>query len=199
MENAKTGILDSYKWDKVKKEYASIVIESLLKHLPSIKSAHDFGCGTGIYIEELLKHKVKVTGFDLSPNAFYEAKTNMDNIHQIDVSGQIPEDFKMRDLSLAIEVSEHIPPQRVQLFIENLCNLSSKYIFMTSTNKPGKYHLNPQPKKYWIKKIEDIGTHYHSPTLSNELMEIYKKSIPDKHGLLWFKYDLMIFIRNLRV
>lgn len=188
----KRGILSSYPWDGIKIKYALVVIDGIQKYLPGIKTIYDIGCGTGVYIQELINRNLDCIGFELSPQAYYDCKTNISLMHQIDVSKPIRN--KQRDLVLSIEVAEHIEPDLVDIYIDNLKNLSSKYIYITSSDKPGKHHVNPQPSKYWIDKVTSDKQFKFCLLESVGLMSYYSIYIKE-NTLLWFKDSVMIFER----
>jgi SAM-dependent methyltransferase len=190
MNKEKTGILTSYQWDSIKQRFAGVVISGILDNLPGIKTVYDIGCGTGLYVQEFIKNGMDCTGFELSPHAFYQARTSLDNIYQVDVARPIS-GHDERDLVFSVEVAEHIPERFADDYIKNLCCLSDSWVFITSSNKEGKYHLNPQPREYWINRVVKNGFKYR-PVLSSTLMDFYAENIKID-GLKWFKDSLMIF------
>jgi hypothetical protein len=187
----KTGILSSYKWDSIKLEYSGIVIGSILNNLLWISSVYDIGCGTGLYVQEFINHGVECIGFELSSHAFYDAKTSLNNIYQIDVS-KLMSGYTRRDLVISIETAEHISEPDTDTYLNNLINLSDRWILITSSNKEGRHHLNPQPRKYWIDRLTQSGEFEYNESMSVNLMKIFQNKIKI-NGLIWFKHSLMVF------
>ncbi len=188
----KTGLLKHYRWDGIKKRYAPLIISGVLNHLKNIYSVYDFGCGTGVYVNEFLRQGIDCIGFELSDHAFYAPQVDFDYMHQQDICGKGLIGLMPVDLVFCVEVAEHIPPDRTDAFINNLTKLSRGYIFLTSSNKTGRYHLNPQPQSYWIDRVTAYDRFQYLPDVSETLMQEYKTGI-NKQTLLWFQNDLMIF------
>jgi hypothetical protein len=61
------------------------------------------------------------------------------------------------DLTLSIEVAEHIEEKYVHNYTQTLCN--GKIVAMTHAvpGQPGYHHVNCQPANYWISKMASCG------------------------------------------
>lgn len=180
--------------DAQKMLYADIIIEKICS-LGEIETAFDFGCGSGIYVQTLIDNGVKTLGFDSNEKMLPEQfNTSMKNVRFLDLTTDINalEFFAARDLIISFEVAEHIARNTVDVFFQNIVKLANDWIVLTASPDAGTYHLNPQPRKYWIDRVEKFSVHSYQEDLSENIMEYFKSKIPGDE-LVWFTRDLMIF------
>ena len=113
-----------------------------------IKSVVDVGCSNGLLINELYRRNIKVAGYEvfdfLRDAAPVEVKTKI-IIQDFRTLFKIDREF---DLVVSLEVGEHIDPSKLDLYLQNLVNLSNKYILLSwSHSYPPKnappQHLSP--------------------------------------------------------
>lgn len=92
----------------------------------------DFGCGPGALIFFLWELGLDVTGLDYSEYAKQSAPEQIrDKITVCDADGNIPLNREY-DLVICREVFEHLTALQVQKAVENICSLSTKYIYVTT-------------------------------------------------------------------
>jgi hypothetical protein len=168
----------------------------LLTWIYAPKTVLDIGSATGLYLKPFLDKGISVTGIDYS-----EAAAQADVL-------QIPKKFiKIRDitkqpiglkadLSLCIEVLEHIDAKDAAISVHHIAKTSDTIFFTAAQpGQGGTGHINCQPKQYWqdlfskegfvnapqdegyIKVIMSSG--YHMGWLVNNLM-VFKKALPTK-------------------
>lgn len=54
------------------------------------------------------------------------------------------------DLLLSLEVAEHLPPERAEGFIKDLCSIAPIIVFSAAVpGQGGTNHLNEQPHSFW--------------------------------------------------
>jgi hypothetical protein len=111
-------------------------------------------------------------------------------IRKVDVAKPVKPIAVDCDCVLSIEVAEHVMPNEADQYVKNLTAQSNKLIVMSSSTRKGFYHFNPQPRKYWINKIEQNGFTY-SEDLTNKLREAWKSFAQG-----YLLYDLMVFERR---
>ncbi len=157
----------------------------------SPKSVLDIGSATGLYIKPFLEKGIKVQGVDYSVAAVSKKALRVPR-ELIKVTDITKKSIELHaDLSLCIEVLEHIPEKYALFAIHNIAR-TSKTIFFTAAQpgQGGVGHVNCQPKSYWegmLKKEgfgrdyadEDyiriiMGSGYHMGWLTNNLM-VFKK------------------------
>lgn len=186
--------------DPIKLIYVGIVINKILTlGNGEIKDAYDFGCGTGLYVQELIDRGIDALGFDGNLGVKNELKTDRKNIVFTNLEYPLPMVYETRDLILSIEFAEHLSEAGGELLYNAMTNLSRKWIVITASPEKGEFHLNPQPREYWIDKIIKRGTHTYCKELSEEFMEYFKNAILGKDGLRWFQRDLMIFRKRYSI
>lgn len=130
----------------------------------------DILCIDGSYVdtEKLLIDKKEFLQFDLTTKCRLERKF---------------------DMALSLEVAEHIAPQYVDVFIDNLVNLSDVIVFSAAIPKQGGTgHVNEQWMSYWIKKFSDKGY-----KVSNCLRNFFWK---EKNIKPIRRQNILLFIRN---
>lgn len=141
-----------------KRTSVEVVLSEVIKVLPKIDSAVDFGCGVGTWLAELQKLGVKeIKGFDgpwvkknlltIPADSFVE--TNLEKGITLD---------KKYDLAISIEVAEHLPESSAVLFIESLTQASDIILFSAAIPfQGGANHMNEQWPDYWYKLLNERG------------------------------------------
>jgi SAM-dependent methyltransferase len=151
----------------------------------------DIGCGTGTFLKIFKSNGVTdVIGVD---GSWVDRKLLQNNIDEADFyecdfeKGFILQ--KRYDISICLEVAEHISPEKASGFINDLCKTSDIIIFSAAIPfQGGQNHLNEQWIDYW-----------------QSLFKVNKYSIYD--GLrqiiwdynnveVWYKNNIFIFIKN---
>lgn len=192
------GVRLLYPADPIKLIYVGCIINKILTlGNGGIKSAYDFGCGTGMYVHELIRRGVDTLGFDGDLGIKDELKTDEENIVFANLEYPISSDFLPRDLVLSIEFAEHLSEAGGELLYDTMTRLSKRWIVITASPEEGEFHLNPQPREYWIDKISKRATHTYCKNTSEEFMDYFNNVILPKDGLRWFRRDLMIFERKI--
>jgi SAM-dependent methyltransferase len=122
------------------------------------KSVLDVGCATGLYLRPFLDHGVMVDGVDYSESVISDEVLQIpkDLIHIKDITKE-PIGTKV-DLTLCIEVMEHIPESGAEAAIENITKTSSLVFFTAAPpGQGGVGHINCQPKSYWDNLFREHG------------------------------------------
>ncbi len=145
-------------------ERADLASQSILSiffskfHASSIK---DIGCGNGIWLRETLDNQdIKNRyGYDLA-SAIESAEylINKDIIFkEIDLESA-SYDLIKTDLTLCLEVAEHISMNAGLQLVKNICKTSSYVIFSAATPGQGGFnHINEKPFEYWVSLFESNG------------------------------------------
>jgi 2-polyprenyl-3-methyl-5-hydroxy-6-metoxy-1,4-benzoquinol methylase len=166
---------------------APAVAEILIKQFAP-KSVIDIGCGVGIYLAELAKRRVEVTGYDGSPAALANALLK-DKIHLHDLCQPLKLNRQF-DLCLCLELAEHLPKTCAKNLISTLTSLSSSVVFTAAT--PGQApkslgHINEQPHRYWQKLFRQKGF-----LLNQSLTEKIRQQMVKENVIWWLPKNLMI-------
>jgi hypothetical protein len=121
----------------------------------------------------------------------YEGTANINeiavfpNIEHLDLS--LPASISTKyNLSLSLEVGEHIPKQYMDQFIDNVVGFSNKYIILSWAipGQGGCGHVNELDNKTVIDAVESRGFKY---------CERESNRLRDAASLSWFKNTLLFF------
>lgn len=90
------------------------------------------------------------------------------------------------DLIQSLEVAEHIPEFRSDIFVESLTRHGDVILFSAAApNQGGEYHVNEQPPEYWRRKFARHGYacfDWLRPRLAGE-----------REVKPWYRYNSLIF------
>jgi hypothetical protein len=133
-----------------------------LIELLHVRSAVDFGCGAGVWVEALHDCGLDVLGVEGSENAAARLRCPAELVQFHDL--RLPLNLgRTADLTISIEVAEHIEDEFAEVYVDNLVSVAPRVIFMTAAppGQGGVHHVNLQPKEYWTKKIFARGYFRH--------------------------------------
>jgi hypothetical protein len=159
---------------------SGILLALVKKHSP--KLVYDFGCGQGHYTKDIHKAGIEAIGFEAYPDT-----SHYTNIQELDLSKPHTLDRKA-DVSISLEVGEHIPVEFEQVFLDNLCNNTKDMLILSWAveNQDGHGHVNCRNNDYIIEQVEKRGFVF------DESILYIRDGFPD---LLWFTRSLMLFNR----
>jgi SAM-dependent methyltransferase len=151
----------------------------------------DFGCGNGYIAAELKRAGKQVIAFDGAHTA-----TGYSNISiaQYDLTQPIELPFQV-DISLCLEVAEHLPEESSDVLVKTLTDASNEWIVFSAATPGfgGHHHLNEQPRKYWMDKFESRGF-YQDRTKSFKLRWDLRNCC---EHTWWFGKNVMV-LRKMR-
>lgn len=153
----------------------------------------DVGCGIGDYVAGFLINGVDAYGIEGSKNCLPYLVAPEDKITITDLRKTLS--WYWYDLVLCLEVLEHVEKEFANMIIYNFSNMSDR--ILTSAAPPGQgghYHVNCQPKSYWIEKFAAFGYKHDE----NVVAQIRKEWEPVKHKKEMSAYykNLMYFYKN---
>jgi len=173
-----------------------IEIGKRLAKLLNIKSAVDFGCGIGCYLEGMKQAGAMVQGYEYSYNNAkkYMSPEIVNNIAMGDVMSII--NAPQCDLSMSIEVAEHILPEKSGCLVDNLTNASKRYILFSAAPKGqgGTGHINERPMEDWIVNFNARGF-----TVDNHLIKDIRSlftGLPRNKYMSLIKNQVVLFRRK---
>ncbi|MEN9649276.1 MAG: hypothetical protein RL094_243 [Candidatus Parcubacteria bacterium] len=167
--------------------------------LSTIDSLADLGCNNG-RLMEAWKHKyptAEVIGYDYFDwSKQYAAPSIKDFVHIDDLSK--PFTFKKEyEIVNCSEVGEHIPAECEDAFLDNLTKATQDILLLTWSNQHEDHdgqHLNPQPKGYIMKKLEERGFTYWAER-SDALASVLANKL-EGIGYNWWAKNIMVFKKN---
>lgn len=154
------------------------------------KSALEFGCGLGLYLEYIAKNSSANELDGIEPNGICSEIQNV-KIHAVNlVDAGLPLNLiKKWDLVFSIEVLEHIEykhHQNIISFLTNSCNR----VLVFSAAQPGQEgvgHIACRPLEEWINLIRNYGFELKNDLTYNIRQACDKKNINHRNNLLVFK------------
>lgn len=163
-----------------------VLCEAIAKTFSDVNTILDMGCGNGEYTKFLRSKGFGCIGFDGSP-VTPEITNGMCSIMDFSV----PQKIGKFDLVLSLEVGEHIPAPYEDIFIDNLCRASDKYICMSWAieGQNGLGHFNCRNNDYVITKIENRGFHFDKE--KSEFLRVNSSQVT----FPWFINTLMVFYK----
>ncbi|MFA5131515.1 MAG: class I SAM-dependent methyltransferase [Patescibacteria group bacterium] len=175
---------------KLEAKSAAQFVDIILKYY-SPASVVDIGCGAGLYLQEFQRRGIKdILGLDGSPAAAAEFLLEKDKLIIFDLAKKY-KFAKKYDLSLCLEVAEHLPEADADTLVETIINAADNIIFTAAVLGQGPRsigHINEQPHSYWIEKFREKGFRY----LEARTEEM--KKIMGAQGVVWWLVNnLMIF------
>ncbi len=149
---------DFYSYIDAGSRRSARIVASLL--LPEIKvgSLLDIGAGHGAWAAEWLAAGVRnvlaVDGDYVRPDQLAVPRKSF-RAHDL----ATPLDLKQRfDLVQTLEVAEHLPHDKADLFVDNLTRHGDVILFSAAVpHQGGEHHVNEQPPEYWRGKFAARG------------------------------------------
>lgn len=140
------------------------VLNLLLKILPQVHTAADFGCGVGAWLLPLQEQNIRIHGFDgpwLPLKYLYIPEKDFTVINLLDdLQNKNSSIWNLTtfDLIITLEVAEHIPPSLADDFIDLLTEHANFILFSAAIpGQGGTEHLNEQYPSYWCNKFMERG------------------------------------------
>ncbi|MCK4936766.1 MAG: hypothetical protein KAR84_07920 [Elusimicrobiales bacterium] len=153
------------------------IITDILFDLFGPKKIADLGCGCGIYSHLFEKKDAEVLALDgVMPPKEYSFPIN---IHEQDLTVPFENTWGRFDLTLCLEVAEHIPENLTDIFLDNILKFSDTLVLSAAPKgQEGHHHVNEQPKRYWVKKLAEKGFAYNRIKTGTMLEKLKKDKLP---------------------
>jgi cyclopropane fatty-acyl-phospholipid synthase-like methyltransferase len=164
--------------------YDVVLADSLLKFLQNnnIRTLLDLGCGKAEYCSYFIKNNIKCDAYDGNPYT-HEISNCIGKVIDLSINFDLSKKY---DCVLSLEVGEHIPQIYENIFIDNLCKHTNKWLILSwaIVGQIGNGHVNCQNNNYIIKKIEKYNFNYSTH---------YSIFLRENSSLTWFKNTIMVF------
>ena len=164
---------------------AAVVVPMLLALAP-VASVVDVGCGTGGWLAMFRTHGVQdVLGLDGPWVAEEQLRIPREHFRCTDLTAPLRLDRRF-DLALALEVAEHLPPDRAEGFVADL--LSAALLVLFSAAIPGQGgvgHVNEQWPAWWAERFAVHGALCLDP---------FRAVLwHDERVTWWYRQNLLLF------
>ncbi|WP_372369398.1 class I SAM-dependent methyltransferase [Candidatus Uabimicrobium sp. HlEnr_7] len=152
---------------------SSQVVANILLEQLQFKSLVDIGCGCGTYSHFYQQKGIEVLSLDGVQPAYKNCFPIKITLRDFTVPFENTwGDF---DVALCLEVAEHIEEKFLPQFLENITQFSNTLILSAADPfQGGHHHVNEQPKRYWKKKLQEIGFAYNRKR-TGQFLEKFKK------------------------
>jgi SAM-dependent methyltransferase len=156
-------------------------------------SVVDIGCGSGYWLK-VWKEDLKVDDLlGVEGDYVTEEVFRMEKKYLLTADLKQPLNLNRRfDLVTTMEVAEHIPEDRADVFIQNLVNAGDIVLFSAAIiGQLGTYHINEQMPEYWAEKFlkhDYIPVDFIRPMIWNDAQIAY-----------WYRQNILVFIKRSRL
>ena len=169
---------------------AKALAEWLYDKMGGPRSVIDIGCGVGNYLLPFQQKGCRVLGVDGCEEA---GELIPDHFKRVDLRFPLP-DFGKFDLTICVEVAEHLPEQFADQLVLTIANVCSGLALFSAAmpSQVGTHHHNCQPQSYWIAKFAAHGVVYNLEG-TKELQAFLKATVFD--CVPWLRDNLMMLSR----
>lgn len=173
-------------------ERAPATVTGILKLYPGLRNIVDLGCGTGVFVEEFLKHNVHSEGYEYSDKARMIARDSFGiEVKPFDLntfSAPIGE----FDVCICFELAHYLPAAMGDKLIKICAGSAPLVVFSSAHPKQGGYgHINEQPRSYWVERFTSQGLRFEEEKTAR-LEEHLRRNLV--RGL-WFADNICLFER----
>ncbi len=170
-----------------------LIVDFIMKNInPDIKSVIDYGCGAGWFLYYFKKdYNIKdITGIEPNKHSIEVSDELIKkNIKHIDLSIKDLNIEKRFDLSLCIEVIEHIDKKFENIVIDNITSNSNLLIFSAAYPGQGGYgHINENEFEYWINKLKNKNF-----ILNKDKTKEFRKYLKHNNSMAWYYKNIGVF------
>lgn len=153
------------------------------------ESVIDIGCANGLHLKALRKLGVRILyGIEGTVHwTPYIEKNHGLRYEIVDLRKPLVIDRQF-DLVLSLEVLEHLEKKYARQAVKNILSLGKVFCISACPLGGGHFHVNPQPREYWVRVFEKQGAIYQKEE-SEELQNKFK----NVRCSAWFKNSLKIF------
>ena len=166
---------------------AELIVPVLYEILRPGSVVH-YGSGDGAFIRRFKRCGVpRVLGLDSSEGAADLAGSEYE---KADLAAPVRRDETF-DLVLSLEVGEHIPRERVEVFLENITRLGDVIIFSSALPlQGGKNHMNEQWPSFWADEFSRLGFDVH---------DVVRPLFWRRREIsVWFRQNMLLAVRRER-
>jgi SAM-dependent methyltransferase len=165
------------------------VIVPIVKEIFAPRSVCDVGCGVGTWLRAWKDNGVDdICGLDGEYVDRSQLMIDVGNFRCHDLRKPLPSDLKY-DLSMSLEVAEHLPPDRSDSFIAELTALAPVALFSAAIPQQGGIdHINEQWQSYWAGLFKKRG---FSP------LDVIRPAVWENDAVeRWYRQNTIIYCRN---
>jgi SAM-dependent methyltransferase len=146
----------------------------------------DVGCGNGVYAAAFRERGAEVVAID----GVSRDDPRRGPVEIRDLTEPFENVWGPLDLTMCLEVAEHIPEEFSGALLENLAGLGGTLILSCAPpGQGGRHHVNEQPKRYWVKRLAARGYVYNRKE-TGLLQEAFKKQATP---IVWMWHHISVY------
>jgi len=154
----------------------------------------DWGCGAGLHLAALAECGARVRGID-GADLDADLLASSVSFRRADITRPVDPalTWERYDLSLCIDVLEHIHEEQADATLANVVRGADMVILSCAPpNQGGHHHVNEQPRRYWIEKMAALGWEYQRCETGD--MERHFLGMRDRLKETWMFHNLCIYL-----
>ena len=148
----------------------------------------DIGCGCGVYSDFFSRRGVEVLSIDgvrAPPEDSFPVPVEVR-----DLTVPFENVWGRFDLTLCLEVAEHIPEADCDTFLDNVLRFGDRLaISAAPPAQGGHHHVNEKPKRYWVERLARRGYAYNRAA-TGRLIERLKI---EKPPFMWMGQHISVY------
>ncbi|ADY52864.1 hypothetical protein Pedsa_2316 [Pseudopedobacter saltans DSM 12145] len=152
-------------------------------------SAIDIGCGLGTWLQVLKENGTsEILGVDGDHVDKSKLKIFQNEFLAHDLCVPLILNKKY-DLSICLEVAEHLPEEKAEIIIDTLTNSADTILFSAALPfQGGQNHINEQPFAYWVTKFNKRGF---------IVKDVFRQKIWDNPEIeWWYKQNMFLIVKS---
>lgn len=149
-------------WGRSNERYvrSAAAVAGVLHELYRPKRLIDLGAGCGVYAHLFAARGTEVVAVDgVRPPPEFSFPVAL----QVrDLTAPFENPWGRFDLTLCLEVAEHIPEALAGAFLDNILRFGDRLILSAAQpGQEGHHHVNTRPKRYWVARLAEKGFAYN--------------------------------------
>jgi len=155
----------------------------------SPQSVVDVGCGQGVWAQAWKQVGVE-TVIGVDGDYVDRSRLFIDEESFVPCDLAAPLDLGRKfDLVQSLEVAEHIPRDKADVFVDSLVRHGDVVVFSAALpGQGGIRHVNEQPFSYWRDRFADRGF-----VLIDAIRD---KILSDEDVTWWYRYGILVYVRD---
>ena len=166
------------------------VILPLVFELNQPQSLVDVGCGIGTWLRVAKELGVPtVLGVDGEYALSSGLLIDKDEFKPADLRLPLPDLGRRFDMAMSLEVAEHLPRERAQDLVNELCNLADVIMFSAAIpGQGGTDHINLQAQSVWIERFAANG---YQP------FDLIRSRVWDETSVEpWYRQNVLVYVHE---